>query len=189
MIAINKKLRFVVVLSLLLVSLMASVQVAYAYVSYQLLSITAYSQEQTNWCWATTDQMIIKYLGGSATQTQIVTFVKGSPVNEPATDTESQTGLAHWNVSSTCITYGSVPSFGTVISQIQSNKPIDAGIYWTSGGGHYLLIRGYYEWTEQNKQDVYYIDPYDASYNYMNYDTFKSNSTFNWKDGLYNIHV
>lgn len=189
MLAKSKKLRSVVVVLLLLVSLMASVQVVYAYVDYKLLNITAVSQEETNWCWATTGQMIIEFLGGDVTQTEFVTFVKGSAVNETATDTESQSGLANWNVNSTCITYGSVPSYSTVVSQITNNQPIDAGIYWTSGGAHYYLIRGYYTDTSRNKYDVYYIDPWDASYNYMSYNTFKSNSTFKWEDGLYCIYV
>lgn len=62
-------------------------------------------------------------------------------------------------------------------------SPIKAGIYWTNGGGHSLVIYGYYE--DSNGQNVSYMDPADGSFNTTRYNSFVSNSDFKWLDTLY----
>jgi hypothetical protein len=172
----------------ILASMLFYAQAAFAYVDYKTLSVPAIAQEQSNWCWATVTQMIAKYFGANATQTDIVTYVKGSPVNQTGTVYDMQKGLSKYNITSTPST--STISFGTVISEINNNQPIGTVILWKSGsGGHAHAIRGYYEDTSNSTQNLYYIDPGDASYNIMSYSNYLNNSSFYWVNTLHAIYV
>ncbi|MCD7785582.1 MAG: hypothetical protein LUH18_08440, partial [Oscillospiraceae bacterium] len=59
------------------------------------LDVTHYMQEKTNWCWAACIQMCADYLGYYKTQTQIVTYVKGSDVDEGGGDEEYYKGMKY----------------------------------------------------------------------------------------------
>ena len=51
--------------------------------SMNVLTITRYQQENSNWCWAASIYMISKHvMGNSYSQSQIVSSVYGSPVNK-----------------------------------------------------------------------------------------------------------
>jgi len=70
-----KKL-FVFCLSLLILGTVCTPAMA----ARKLLSVPAYQQEKSHWCWAASDKSIIQYCKGSSpSQSQIVTFVFGSP--------------------------------------------------------------------------------------------------------------
>lgn len=182
----NKKFR-ILFPAILAVMLFYS-QAAFAYVDYKLLSVPAVKQEKSNWCWATVTQMIAKHLGASnATQTDIVTYVKGSPVNETGTVYDMQKGLSKYGIKSTPIT--STISFASITSEINSGQPIGTVITWKSGGGHAHTIRGFYEDTSNSTQNLYYIDPLDASYNIMSYSNYLNNSSFRWVNTLHAIYV
>lgn len=75
--------------------------------------------------------------------------------------------LRHWNITSTALT----------------------AVGWTGGGAHALVIRGYYQDTSVSMQDVYWIDPADASYHEDTYAWFVGNYYWNWLNTVSNIYV
>jgi len=184
----NKKLGLLTSLSFLLISLSIFVPNAAAYVAYKYNPVAAQVQEKSLWCWAATASMAAKYLGASsATQTNIVTFVKGSAVNDTGTVYDIKNGMAHYTVYSTALL--SSLSFGDIIYNIDRNMNMVAVVTWTSGGGHAYLIRGYYQDTGAGTSNVYYIDPADGSYNIKSYSTFKNNSASNWVNSVTAIYA
>lgn len=90
------------------------------------LNVPGTVQEQTKWCWAASSVCALNYYNLGVTQTQFVTYVKGSPVNEAGWPWEVSSGLAHWGVSSNW-TLGWI-TFAYVKSNINDNAPIIAGI-------------------------------------------------------------
>ncbi len=127
------------------------------------------TQEETNWCWAASSLSILNYYGIYTSQSQYVTYVKTgttSPIYDPnvtATVSECENGLDYFGVSSTMY-YGSL-SFSTVKSEVgTNNRPIFTAIRWldsnnTVVGGHAVVIDGYYEYTNEDYQEIRYMDP------------------------------
>ena len=151
------------------------------------LNITAREQEESNWCWAAVSLMIIDYLhtwSPLPTQSDIVTTLKGSAVNEGATPQE-MTNVLGWYMVSTTNT--STKSFSTVKNMLSGwYSTIGTGVAWTNGGAHAQLIYGY----EENSpyQGLYVIDPWPntARRVYYNYDEYKSNTEHVWYQTWYN---
>lgn len=174
-----------ILLILPVISLIFALNVApaSAYVDYKTLDIPPYSQEESNWCWAATSQIVIDYIGyGFHTQDEIVEGVKGSVVNETANQYEDKESLTDWGVSTSLTT--SYITFATIITNIKNYEPIKAFRLLYETTGHDFLIYGFYEYTDISQQDVYYFnpDPYSDSYYITSYNTFKTN----WKFTLYN---
>lgn len=148
------------------------------------LNVTPYVQEQSNWCWAATSKTVISYTGhGNPSQSDIVTAVKGSAVNETASATEDRSSLTKFGVNTTY--YGGSLSWSTIKSNINGYKPIKAAIAWVGGGGHVFVIYGFYE--DPYVRNVSYENPSDGSFNFTTYSQFCSNSTWTWTNwSLYN---
>ena len=152
------------------------------------LSVTSTQQEKSNWCWAATAQCIAKYINGWApSQTSIVTYVKGSAVNQGANASEEQLALKYCGLSSSYSS--SSRTFSQVKADIDANRPINAGIQWTSGGGHSVVLHGYTGTAGTSSETVYYMDPWSSNSRWVTctYSYFKSNSSFKWYRTIYNI--
>lgn len=165
---------------------------ASAYVDYQTLSIPSYKQERSNWCWVASSQMAISYLGGSKTQSQIVSYVKGSVVNDPGTNAEVIRALNYGGLHGSNVN-GSL-ALSKVISQVKNNQPIFAAISWNTspnGTGHMYVIRGFYNDTSSGRQEIYYKDPWPANKtdNVESYSKFLNNDEFSWKSSVDSIYV
>ncbi|WP_018883963.1 papain-like cysteine protease family protein [Paenibacillus massiliensis] len=195
---LNTVLAFVVTLSLVATPsliLAADVEtervISPNYVDYMLLDIPTYKQEKTKWCWAASSQMVIEYLGGNKSQSQIVKYIKGSTINAGASDQEVIRVLDWAKISATRIS-GNLP-FGKVISQISNNQPILAHINWKKDSelGHMVVIRGHYNHSETGKWDIYYKDPAQNAItnNVLAYDEFNDNSDFYWNSTIHSIYV
>ena len=62
----------------------------------KILPVPKYSQEEKQWCWAASAQMIGRYVTGKAkSQEQIVKHVKGKRVDKPATNAEMKKALRY----------------------------------------------------------------------------------------------
>ncbi len=152
------------------------------------LNITARAQEQTWWCWAAVAQMIIDYLDTwipLPTQTDIVTTLKGSAVNEGALPNEI-TSVLGWYMVSTTYTNSTI-SFSSVKNMLSGwYSPIAAGIAWSEGGAHMQMIYGY----EENGvyQGLYVVDPLTSGTQryYYNFEDYIRNSEFYWCHTWYN---
>lgn len=148
------------------------------------LNIPGVHQEQTKWCWAASSQSIIEYLGkGYPSQTNIVTTVLGSPVNQGATFAQDRSSLTSYNVSTNAVT---LPLPWTTVTDNLQNwySPIKAGIRF-SYGDHDVVIYGYYQ--DAYTTNVSYMDPAPALPNVWyasTYSYFKSNSNWTWIDSM-----
>ncbi|MEJ8302293.1 papain-like cysteine protease family protein [Saccharibacillus sacchari] len=158
--------------------------------NYRHNAVTAQIQQRSLWCWAATSSMAGQYLGATAaTQTNIVTYVKGSPtINDSGNISDMQKGLAKYGVSSA--TYFESFVFSKIKENINSNSNMIAAIAWTNGNaiGHALLIRGYNEDTVSGAKNITYIDPADGSYNMMADSSFRSNNSWTWVNTLSAIY-
>lgn len=120
--------------------------------SYQL-SVPLRVQEHSQWCWAGASQMILHYNGKNATQCAEVNYAMGinyacgnstfnwnSYANRPNSTNAISYILNGWGVRS---------SVTGVLSQSNSNwyinnkKPYSLLWQWRSGGGHFVVVRGY----------------------------------------------
>lgn len=179
----NKKSKLVLVISSLLISLTLFASSAMAYVDYRVNSVTPQKQQQTLWCWAAVGSMLANYLGETgATQPAIVTVIYNEPKNDTGSVLSVKTALAKWNISSTAST--SSLSFGSVISNIKSDKNMGATITYNTSIGHMLTIKGFYENTDNSTRNIYYIDPANAQANIMAYNNFVSNSNWTWVNSI-----
>ncbi len=156
----------------------------FAYPTDYSISVPSKTQQKSNWCWAATSVSSISYVKGSSsapTQSALVTYVKGSTVNDPATMSEVQSGLSHYGVSST---YGSAMAFSSVRIELYNyDSPILAGWGWTGGGGHMVVLDGY---SEDTTNYVDYMDPGDGSFNFATYSYVKGGSSYDhtWLESL-----
>ncbi len=154
------------------------------------LNMTDRRQEKTNWCWAAVVLMVIDYLNSwepLPSQSDIVTTLKGSAVNEGATDSEV-TSVLGWYMVSTTYTPTAI-QFSTIKNMLSGwYSPIAVGIRWSnSGGGHAQIIYGYEE-NNDIYQGVYVLDPKmsGTQRSYYNFSDYCNNSTFYWNATWYN---
>lgn len=147
-----------------------------AFATRHVLSVPAYQQEQSNWCWAACDKMVIQYCKGtSPSQSSIVTFVFGSPVNNCASLSQTRSALTNWNVLSSVTS--SALSYTEVQNNIISDCPIIAGLA-VNGGGHMNVVRGF----DTSNNSVLFIDPGDGGYHGQNYNDYADGYHY---DGYY----
>jgi len=105
------------------------------------LNITRTRQEQSNWCWAASTQMVLSKYGIQKEQTDIVTAIKGSPVNQTAQGYEIVRAIQWGGVSSS--ENQSALSEEETKSCADSGSPFVFGWLWSQGGGHALVYDGY----------------------------------------------
>ena len=148
------------------------------------LNINGVIQEKSNWCWAATSNCVSLYLRGtSPTQTQIVTAVKGSPINNPALPAEQVAALNYSGINTTYVDRAlSATEIKDMIRGCYS--PILAHIAWSDGGAHAVVIYGY-SYSSQNY--ISYMDPWGDSnrFNSCTVDYFNQNSEFSWVRSFY----
>ena len=155
----------------------------------KLLSVRAYEQEKTQWCWAASCRSVIKYCDGSSvSQEDIFEYIFGKVVNKPTGVTNMKKALAHWNVSSSKkldpLTYSGLKS------QINDEQPIIA-VLLKSGTdkGHANVIRGY----DTSYDGVLFIDPADGDYHGQAYDDYLNGEHWNgveyeWVNTVFDCH-
>jgi len=128
--------------------------------SSQILSVRRYEQKEDNWCWAACIKMTAKFEEYSKTQTQIVTHVFGSAIDQTAYMSDVRDTLI-WISSST---FGNAGYYNVtsaryqtnIVNQINASKPVQVACMPSSGSGHSYLITG----LEDNTNTVVMIDPW-----------------------------
>ncbi|WP_158887864.1 papain-like cysteine protease family protein [Amycolatopsis anabasis] len=154
------------------------------------LSISQQVQVQNQWCWAASGLTIAHYLGKGTNlnQNAFCNLSRGYPQNGQC---PNQAGYLSWvqrgyqAIGLSPGTVGGALSFSAVQAEIDGNRPIETGIYWTAGGGHAQVIHGYDATTNM----VYYGDPWPSSarYSSMTHSSYRSNGQFRWAEALYRI--
>lgn len=148
------------------------------------LNVPMYYQEHSMWCWDANSKMIIQYYKGSSpSQCTIANWAWGRYDccysssfywNHPCNrgnyifgSTGIQGILQNWGVRSDGGYY--YISRYTLIREINNSHPFVIGIYWSGGGGHVMVGRGYW----YDAYYVYYNDPWPgegptwATYNWL----------------------
>lgn len=108
------------------------------------LAITNYQQNQSNWCWATAAEVVIKYeKGTTVSQCTLVNAAMGTKTcgNVQANDAQVKALLLKY-LSAATISNGNL-AYATLAGNIDVNRPILAHIVWATGGGHMVTINAY----------------------------------------------
>jgi hypothetical protein len=163
-----------------------------------LLNVPKKTQEQTNWCWAGSSQAVLEYYGTIVSQCTIADWVRqnnswgsdnccfnpsGSICNQPNYmyyySGSLQYILIHWSVNNYPV--DSYLSQSTIVAEINNRRPFIMRFAWTSGGGHFLVGRGY----DQGGLYVDYMDPwYGNGYTKSLYSWVVQSSNHYWTDTL-----
>lgn len=159
-------------------------------VTERYLGIPTYYQESYNWCWATSDVAVLSYYGVPVGRCEFVAYVKGKvyPVcpDEGGSLWDSSYGLVHWRLNSQ--EYAGTKSYATVRSQIDANQPLEVRWAYAGGGGHRVVLDGYYQVTIDgtiSAQEVRYMDPAYGAYVLQSYSGFVNSSGRYWDGGLW----
>jgi hypothetical protein len=142
------------------------------------LPVPIYGQEQTNWCWAASTQMIAAYNGIKIKQCDLANahtgrtdcctswFAAGNTrmCNVEGSFMLTDLGLTDFE------TTGSALDFESLYVNIQKNMPEGFSWHWNSGGGHLMVTVGAkhinnVQWvTVNNPEPVGVGDQYDQLY-------------------------
>lgn len=155
-----------------------------ALTSAKVLDVKASIQKKDNWCWAACAEMAGRYIydqdngSGYRSQNAIVTYVKGSPIDQAGSLAESARGsqYACYNKYTFDIIASRV-SWDALRNQINKNHTIQlgAGYYNSNGvrtGGHMVLCVGWTLNTSYDKYYIYYMDPDDGQRYHCAYNEF-----------------
>ena len=156
-------------------------------VSAGTLSVPVLFQEQNQWCWAGSCQMILSYYGTSTAQCTMANYCFGLSYccSSPSSTSCNQPNwifgygkdmaevLSHYGgISGTG--YDSYLGWSTLVSEIDGGHPFVIGFSWTGGGGHAMVGRGY------SGSNVYFNDPWPGEgYMVASYTWMKSSSDSN----------
>lgn len=154
--------------------------------TYNQLNIDMQAQQNTNWCWAASGDTIAAWYGYNYSQNQFCDMAFGNALsancpNDQATLADDQNAFGAIGISAGTYIAGTI-GYGTVISEVDANRPMMARIQWASGGGHMEVIYGY----DQSQNWIYWGNPWpsDYRYNWGTYDYYVSNADFSWTHTL-----
>jgi len=112
-----------------------------------VLNVPQYNQEQTQWCWDASSQMILAYYGHSHSQTAIANWAVGGQnlpnylYSSPDWRKDCKQVLSYFgSLSSTG--YGYAFSLSTLAGEMDAGRPCMIAWSWSSGGGHAVVIHG-----------------------------------------------
>jgi len=143
--------------------------------SQTILNIPTVIQEQNQWCWAGSTKSVMDYYGTSYQQCQIAEFTRTVAVwhNFGASDccVNPSAGCNYWNynwgnagsMEDILNTMASISSYGSgnslsmsqVTTEISAGRPFIIRWGWTSGGGHFIVGKGF-----DVSNNIYYMNPW-----------------------------
>lgn len=110
-------------------------------------NFVAASQQQTEWCWAASIQMILNYYGVPATQAEVVSRIYGIPVNAPGSDVQITAALNAMGrtVNGRIITIQSsgapgLPPPAVLVQELSAGHPILIAFASGPNGGHAVVV-------------------------------------------------
>lgn len=131
----------------------------------RVLNVPWIKQEQTQWCWAACADMVLHYYGNiNVRQCDLANWLFGlsdccsvpssSLCNRPCQVADvcrvyNAFGLRCYSASGTI-------SQGAIQLEIDQGRPIEPGIAWNGGGGHVVIVRGYYDDGKIHVNDPWY---------------------------------
>ncbi|RCJ16850.1 hypothetical protein A6S26_32365 [Nostoc sp. ATCC 43529] len=125
------------------------------------LNVPYRHQEQNNWCWAGCCEMVFLYYNlQNVRQCDMATYQFGANCCVVPSSSVCNQGnwpeniYNHYRFSNSRTEAPLLP--GLVISQIDSNQPIEPYYAWRNGGAHVAIIRGYYDNGDLEVNDPWY---------------------------------
>ena len=154
------------------------------------LAMVPVHQEQTNWCWAASAQMIqLAVRGVAPSQCSIVTSTLGRPTcdNVGVSDLWVSYALIVLGLSYTT-NYPGLPGAATIKAQVDAGKPLEYDFALTAGGKHVVVIKGYYyDPASPTGSTIYWNDPWEPSSKQGSWSYLSSNSTWQASFAIYGI--
>lgn len=120
------------------------------------LSVTVTKQEKSNWCWAACTQAILSYNNKTVSQSDIVTYVKGSDSDVGGNTSNIADALNHFLDVTTYKSHtGNTKTYSTMVTKIKNSKPIVLAGHYTLNSGatsdHAVVCYGY---NSQNSKEL-----------------------------------
>jgi hypothetical protein len=116
---------------LLFVTVSIQAQTRYIGIPTQQIRNLGRGQDQPNWCWASSAQLILNYFGDPESQTQIVTQVRGHVENVGGTDDDISAALSYHGLDSfgrpinlNSLTFYGPPPIAAVFGELEKYRPI-----------------------------------------------------------------
>lgn len=111
------------------------------------VGVTLEGQQQSMWCWVTAADMIMSHFGAHVEQCEAVNQAQGRTdcCTSPASAACNVGGFAGTPLSYNGFSYTqSWLSYAGFTQEIDAGRPVQIGYTKNSGGGHALVVRGYY---------------------------------------------
>ncbi|MBB5337832.1 C39 family peptidase [Tunturiibacter gelidoferens] len=110
-------------------------------------NFAAAAQQQNEWCWAASIQMILNYYGIPATQQEIVTRTYGIPVDQPGSDAAINSALNGWGRTVAgeirtihSATGNGLPTPAILLRELAEQHPILVAFATGPNSGHAVVI-------------------------------------------------
>lgn len=111
--------------------------------SARAFKVTRHEQENTNWCWAASAQMMGEAVGRYVTQSAIVDYVKGTVANVPAADIFDEGRAVDYATLRYSTIHRTPLTFAAAMSELGAEEPIFVRIEWRPRNGHAVVASGY----------------------------------------------
>lgn len=129
-----------------------------------VLNVPQYNQEQDQWCWDASSQMILAYYSHACTQTEIANWAVGGQ-NVPNYLFNPPSSCPYKPCTEVLSHFGSISSSGsasyislsTLGNEMANSRPVMIGVSWDGGGGHAIILRG------TDGEYVYVNDPWPSN--------------------------
>jgi hypothetical protein len=133
-----------------------------------LLNVPRIRQEQTEWCWAAAADMVLDFYGQPVvTQCDLANNLfpgqnccanpGGAACNQGVEVRDIRRLYILRNLTATRISRS--VSFRRLRNEIDAGRPIEVAFFWSGGGGHVAIVRGYRE--DNQGRFLYVNDPLD----------------------------
>ena len=120
-------------------------------VPYRLLSMRTHYQEQSSWCWAASDEMVLDFFGRDQAQCQIADVAKANGMcGVPGTCCGGNYYACNLGCSPLIgnivpsISWSQAISWGTATGEIDLGRPFIFVWNWDTGGSHAMVAKGYF---------------------------------------------
>ena len=151
-------------------------------------------QQQSNWCWAAVSTSAALYFSAASpwTQCSLVNAQLGqsgccsdgstAACNQPWYLDRALTQVGHFQSWQ-----GSAASFSQVQAAIGANRPVGVRIGWSTGGGHFVAIRGYHSSAQSLDVEDPWYGPSQVPYStfcssYLGSGTWTDSYFTQWRD-------